>query len=323
MNYSEILNYIYQTPALIAILVAIFEFFIPYPFFIRLNKLIPIFAELGRRVNKLNYSPKYQIFAGTFFSFLVLFTILVLFWGLKELTAFNKILDIVILLLIVESRPHRVAFKTILKLVNTNQNEQAKKILAKYTLRTTNKLSAMGLIKAASEMYVLRQFYNFYVPIVLYIIFNGNVLIPLIYGFSVILAMAFNRKLPINESFGKAISFIASLFELYTLPLLLLIGAIIPHSKANIFENIKIVFNTYPSKIGGMFLAEMASICHIKLGGPRYYMINLFRFPTIGGTVDPNMDNAQKLALRATLTIWITIIANVALMILLKHTFYF
>ncbi len=314
---NSIVAYLESSFALLVLLAAIFEWFIPYPYFLRFNRLLPSLATLGRRVNRYGHSKAQQSLAGVLLPLLIVASILVIVFLCYYLSNTPKFTSFILLLLVLESRPPRSAYRAITRYISSNQPNEAKNILARFTLRRTDKLSKMGLLKASAEMVNLRLFYNFYVPLMLCLIF-GHVLPAVIYRVLLLCRMAFNLKHPFNQSFGSFSASLTSVFEIIPTAIILLIGWLIPH-RYPIQQALTQALNSWPSKTGGLFLAETAAATNLKLGGPRYYLITLFRFPTIGGTIEPE-PNVVKLFIFRTISVaWFTIAITALLIILISH----
>lgn len=315
---NEFSLFLIHNKTLIILLIALFEWFIPYPYIFRLNRLLPSLANLGRRVNKYGHTRSQQYLAGVLLPTMIFFIVGVLVLCVYTLSQSQSLLEIIILFFIFESRPPRSAFYAIRRLTNSNQNSEARSLLARFTLRRTDKLSSMGILKASTEMVILRLFYNFYMP--LFISLTLGVYIALIYRIVLLLRMSFNQKLPFNHIFGTFVFSFATLFEALPTLFILGVGTLFPH-KYPIKNSLTNALNYWPSKTGGLFLAQTGAAIDIKLGGPRYYLLNLFRFPIIGGTKEPDLNLSLICIKHAILVLWSGIIILATLCLLVSHLY--
>ncbi|WP_019000250.1 cobalamin biosynthesis protein [Succinimonas amylolytica] len=270
-------------------LALLIEWFMPFPFFVRLNRLVPGLAALGRRVNRQGSSTGQQKLAGVLLPLLILLPVFAFIIAFKEILNgvdyAHGIIDFFLLLLILESRPERAMVKAVARNINSGRKKEAREILGRFTLRVTSRLSPMGMYKAAAESAALRLINSFYVPAFAYLVLGiyGALAVKLI----IVMSMAFNLKLPVNQYFGRLCYFAEQLC--FLLPALWLIPFIImlPGGAPADPRALAAAIQSWPSKTTAMALALLASKENIRLGGPRYYMLGLYRFPEIGGTEEP------------------------------------
>lgn len=302
----------------ILLLAMIIEWLIPYPYFLRLNKLIPVFSQLGRKVNKLGNSPKQQILASILLPIIIIVPLYACIICTKIVTGLPEAIDFICLLLILESRPPRTVAKKIRSLLITNTDESkasARKILSNFVLRVTTKLSSMGMAKATCESSTVRLLNNFYVPAFIYLFLGIECAI--FARLVAIMSMSFNIKLAINQNFGVLMYRMSQLiFCIPSLFMLLVISAI-PH-KGNVSMAIMNAIQTWPSKTTGVVMASIGAILDVKLGGPRFYMINKYLYPTIGGTKDPDANDIKRFVNRTSFYIWVAMLLLMGLYLLFK-----
>src|SRR5574344_1935374 len=291
-------------PLITALIIAIIEWFVPYPFFIRLSRLIPHFSEISRKVNGLGNSIFHQKISGILLSLLIIVPILI--FDTRELINDKEgfYTSVILLLLLIESRPTRALAKKIYNLEDSNNNQEAKLLLGKHILRVTTRLSPMGIIKATIENLTLKLFSNFFVPLFYFIFFGieAAILARLI----VILSMAFNQKLAYNQFFGR---FCGTLSQaIYLIPAICVSSIImlLPHRQKSKF-NFQNLIQFWPAKSSGMVLNCIAYALGIKVGGPRYYLLTLYRYPILGDGREPNNSDIIQAYKLITLSIWISL----------------
>ncbi len=298
-----------DTRAGVLLLAMLIEWFIPFPFFVRLNKLVAPLSALGRRVNRLDNSPSQKSFAGFFLPLIIIIVVFTFLIALRVLLEgipyISDIIDFCILLILLESRPERALAKTITKYLKEDKKEEARKLLGRYTLRVTKNLSPLGISKAATESSVLRLINHFFMPAFVYLALGIEA--AMFVKIFVILAMAFNLKLPINQYFGKFSSTIEQIcFILPTIWMIIVIN-FFPGNRVNDPKALAYAINSWPSKTSAMILAVIASKINVKLGGPRYYMLALYRYPVIGGTNEPDLETPKKALALTSKAIWVSI----------------
>ncbi len=315
MTINELLNNPSLVLLLITIGIGIIEWLIPFPFFIRPRLVIPYFSMLGDRVNKPTNSDKQKKISSILMTLIVVIPVITLYFAVKEIINDKEGIYIgaLTLIFILESRPYRSLINTVYKKLNNDKNE-VKDILNKFCLRETGKLSPMGLIKATIECTSLRVFNSFYVPLFYALIFNIEC--ALIIKCLILLSEAFNFKLFKNAVFGRLNASIAN--AIYILPsfALIIFMMIIPFKNKNKTEIIRSL-NTYvrewPNKSSGLFLAYMAGMLNIRLGGPRYYEGVVHRYPHLGGQNEPEINDLKRAKNVISLAIWVSILTIVAI----------
>ncbi|MGN1394308.1 MAG: cobalamin biosynthesis protein [Succinivibrionaceae bacterium] len=299
----------------------IFEWLIPYPFFIRLNKLIPFFSLLGRRVNKFGNDKYQQIISGIFLPIVIIIPIFVCIYCSKQVTNLPEVIDFLCLLLILESRPPRSVSKQMIKYLDQNTDEsksKARTLLSRFVLRITTKLSSMGMCKAICESSTLRLINNFYIPAFVYLFLGIECAI--FTRLITLMSMSFNLKLAYNQHFGLLVYRLSQIIYLIPSLLMLLIIYILPaKNKKNAFQAVGYAIQNWPSKTSGIIMTALAGIINIRLGGPRYYMLNLYRYPIIGGSNNPETQDIKKMVFITSIYIWLTIFLCLAL----KYAVYF
>lgn len=301
-------------PLAIVLVAAIFEWVVPYPFFIRLSMLVKPFTILSRRVNGLGNSVYHQKISGILLTLIILAPVFVSLFAFREIVYNPNTEDLyissLILLLILESRPSRALANRVYKLEKNGNHEEAKNLLGQFSLRVTTKLSSLGVAKATIENVVLKLFANFFVPVFYFVFFGIEV--ALFARLIVVLAMAFNQKLAYNQYFGRFCSSIQQL--IYLLPALLvsLVIMLIP-SKNKVQNNLQTLIKEWPAKASGLVLATITASLGIRVGGPRYYMLTLYRYPVLGSGKDPSLEEIPRAKRLISLAIWISIFIILAL----------
>ena len=321
MSFYEIIHLPTIYILLCGLGVAIFEWFIPYPYFIRPRLLLSPFAYLGSKVNKPTNDDQKNYFAGIMLPTIIIVPALILYVATSVLVGeeAEKYLALLTLLLILESRPYRTLGKIITKELKANNIQGAKELLQKFILRDTSKLSCLGLTKATIEFIVLRLFNSFYVPLFYFLLFGIETALSV--KLLVLLSQALNSKLPSNAIFGMFTKKLVNIF--YILPAISLVPilAITPYkaSKASLSHSLEIYNNQWPNKVSGILLAYVAGMLNFKVGGPRHYSDIIYRFPQIGGFKEPEITDIK----RATRLTSFAIIFTTLAVVLIKSAIYY
>jgi adenosylcobinamide-phosphate synthase len=308
IQQQEIINAIVSSSSFIVLTAMLVEWFIPFPYLLRLNRLLPYFLSLSRRVNKLFYSQQQKKFAGILLPTLFIIPITIAIIALKTLLPSTGFIEFCILLFLFESKPPRTYAKKITYLLENDKNLEAKTILSSIVLRVTTKLSKMGVAKATCEAVPLRLLNNFYVIAVLYVLFG--IYVAIIAKLFTLFAMSYNKKLAINEGFGNFSHIVCqALYVVPTIIMYLTISILPAPNKQFLKVALTHAMTTWPSKTTGMLLTSFAVFTNIQLGGPRYYMLNLYRFSTIGGVNQVETKDIKRITKTTSLYIWVTMIA--------------
>lgn len=297
MSFNEILDNPHIFSLIVALVIALFEWFIPYPYFLRPRLLISTFASLGKKVNKPENSNNQNKLAGIFLPITIITPIMIVIFMFGHVSTDSSFyyLGPFFLLLILESRPYRSLGRKIYKSLSRNDKINiTKTTLQRFILRDTSKLSNLGLCKATIELIILRLFNSFYVPLFYYLIFGLEFAI--VVKLLILLSQAFNKKLPSNLNFGYYTAKIANIIYIPPVISILIALSITPYKakKECLINSLNIYSKEWPNISSGLLLAYVAGMLNLKLGGPRIYESIKYRYPQIGGFKEPEPNDIKR-----------------------------
>lgn len=299
---------ILSEPCVILLFAVLCEMLLPIPNRFKFSGLQTIFNRLAHRVNLPDSSRSQKVFAGFFLPLILLLFCLLIVLFLDLFTHGDAIIFFVIMLYLLELHLPQATAKKISEFLQYNQKEKARAELDSFVLREVNKLSSMGIAKAACEGTILRISHGWFAVMVWY--FIGGVEGAVIMQSIVVMSRAFNYKLPNNYMFGQLVFIILEM--MLFIPALAL-GFMLMFSKNPLkpwicgFEGI----SKYPSPVTGFILGAVGGALNISLGGPRYYFGRLYRLQKLGGTNEPDAMSVLHAMRKMRMSGWIMLIIAV------------
>lgn len=271
------------SPAAIMFIAALLEALLPWPTRLRLSALVPALTRLGHKVRRPDGAPKVQIRSGLLALLVVWLPCAALLWSLRNLTLDEPLFDLLILLLLIESRPLYELARANRQLANEQTLPVARLQAAPWLKRECNRLSLLGLNKALTEGCALRLLGQWAGPLLGFALFGVQG--ALLWRLAALLNQAFSPKTPAFAHFGlpasrlyQALAALPAL--LLTLPLLLRRGA-----RRTMRQGLY-----WPFPTAGLLLASLAGALGIRLGGPRFYAGEKVRLPPLEGGSEPHAD---------------------------------
>lgn len=284
------------TPAAIMVGAALLEALLPWPGHLRLSALVPLLSRLGRKVCRPDGGIREQVRSGLLAMIIVWLPCAALLWSVRNLSLSEPLFDLLLLLLLIESRPLRELASATRQLAATPDTLPMARLQASPWLkRATARLSSLGVSKAVTETLILRLLTQWAGPLFGYTI--GGVQGALLWRLTALLAQGFSPKEPAFLHFGQPAGRLAQ--ALATLPALLLALPLLPGRLASARSGL-----AWPFPAGGMLLALVATRLKVRLGGPRFYGAEKVRFPTLGCGEEPGADTPARALARVQLIGW-------------------
>ncbi len=290
MLSPQLVSLLEQPASLLA--VALFlEWLLPLPQGFRPSALVPVLERLGHKVNRKGSPPTQQWLAGLLTPLVVLLPALLGNWALRNLSFYETLFDLLLLLWLLEWRPLKSELQALQQLIRADKTSMARLQLARWTRRDTRKLSPMGLCKATSEMLILRWLGQWF-GVAFWFLLAG-IEGALAFRLVQLMAQAFSPKLPRNLLFGECTSRLYRLLVWAPGWLASLLLGTFPgggHALRAAFNQA----NQWHGSGSGALLSAMAGGLGISLGGPRYYLEQKVRYPRVGGTTEPSLETPMR-----------------------------
>ena len=279
-----------STTAAILVGAALLEAVIPWPSHLRLSAVTSLLTRLGHKVHRADGTPRQQLQAGMLAMLVVWVPCAAGLWSLRNLALSEPLFDLLLLLLMIESRPLRELAHATRSLATQETLPLARLQSAPWLKRETGKLSAMGIAKAVSESCALRLVGQWAGPMLGYAL--AGVQGALLWRLTQLMSQGWSMKDPAFGYFGRAAS---ALYQGLNAPTILLLG--LPLLLPRIRQATQLLRSgaIWPYPAIGMLLTLLADKCRIRLGGPRYYQGTLQRWPVLGSGHDPDGESPRKL----------------------------
>ncbi|WP_270796230.1 cobalamin biosynthesis protein CobD/CbiB [Aeromonas sp. QDB11] len=280
---------LFSTTAAILVGAALLEAVIPWPSHLRLSAVTPLLTRLGHKVHRADGTPRQQLQAGMLAMLVVWVPCAAGLWSLRNLALSEPLFDLLLLLLMIESRPLRELAHATRSLATQETLPLARLQSAPWLKRETSKLSAMGITKAMTESCALRLVGQWAGPLLGYAL--AGVQGALLWRLTQLMSQGWSMKDPAFGYFGRAAS---ALYQGLNAPTILLLG--LPLLLPRIRQATQLLRSgaLWPYPAIGMLLTLLAGKCRIRLGGPRYYQGTLQRWPILGSGNDPDGESPRK-----------------------------
>ncbi len=225
-----------------------------------------------------NDSVLQQKISGSLAAIVLLVPFLVILAILINLAEYPQFFDALLLLCALQFRPYLTRYKKIMIALKSEKKVLARSILSTMVLRNTDKLSPLGIAKAAIEGLLLRAANQYVGTLFWYLIFGG--LGAITYRILFEFAQAWNTKMPNYRHFGQPVR---SVFNLLAwLPSRIFVICLA--TAENISGAIKAMRNRPRlAKSNGKFLSVCGGALGVQLSGPAYYAGQKVRAPRVGG----------------------------------------
>jgi adenosylcobinamide-phosphate synthase len=313
--FTEITTY-GLLPLVIICLVLLIERWIPWhekyhP--LTLFRLIAI--NLGKRVNPNKpRSDLQRRISGSLATMILLFPALAIIAFIVFIAQFPLFFDGFLLLIAMQYRPILIQFKRVQVALKLEKKSLARQFLSNIVLRETNRLSPIGIGKAAIESLLLRFFYQQFAIILWYLAGGGlaAITVRLLYE----LQQCWNTKYSDNIHFGAPIALLCRL--VYLLPfwaftfIFCLGSGFIGAIKA---------YRQRPPQFASYYLLKLivAGSLGMQLGGPVYYQGEKKRLPKVGTNREVRFEDMRRAKTAVEHTLLVLIVAILLLTILVSQ----
>jgi len=224
--------------------------------------------QLSEKVNKPENSQQQKKIAGFIAILVTLVPLAIILWLFEDFVAVTELWHALLLYLALGSFGLKSATKQIAQDLVANQSYRAKQTLLSLTLRDTDKLSPLGISKAAIEMQLLKTLQQGYVVACLYLIFGP--LTALCYRLLLEMHYCWNVKLAKYDAFGGAAKAMVEIIQWLPVRLFSLLLLILSLGKN--FLLFWRLSKPYFFQLNNNFALQLfALVLEIKLGGVAMY----------------------------------------------------
>jgi adenosylcobinamide-phosphate synthase len=291
----DFLSLFFSHPAAVAFTAVIIELAIPFPASWRLISLAPIFRAMARKVNLPSNTSAQSYFAGAMLSAVIVGGALALVLMIHALTGFDSILALFVLPFLLDSSSAIHCSLSTRAALRSGRKEKARAELARFCQRNTDRLSPMGICKAASEYAAVSTTASWLGVIAWYEILGleGAVAMALVNA----LVRTFPVRKPENRSFGAPM---LSIFQAMLVLPCIVLTIMMPLSlspRRSFKRAVRGAFD-YPASVTGYAMGALGGCTNVAMGGPRSYDGDLTRYPLIGGFEQPDENSAMRITRR-------------------------
>lgn len=224
--------------------------------------------QLSQKVNKLENSQQQKKVAGFIAVVVTLSPLTVILWLFEDFVEVRELWHGLLLYFALGSFGIQSATKKIAQDLVANQSYEAKQTLSQWCLRDTDKLSPVGLSKAAIEMQLLKTLQQAYVVACLYL--SIGPLAALCFRLLLEMHYSWNVKVAKYEAFGRAAKVIVELIQ--WLPVRVFSMLLLLLSLGNNFLLFRRLSSPYFYQLNNNYALQLfALILEIKLGGVAMY----------------------------------------------------
>ncbi|MGN0909351.1 MAG: cobalamin biosynthesis protein [Succinivibrio sp.] len=293
----DFVSSLFSHPSAIAFTAVIIELAIPIPCSCRIGALSPIFRAMARKVNLASNTSAQGYFAGAMLEAVIVGAALALVLLLHVLTGFDTILSLVFLPFLLDSGSAvRCSLRTRAAL-RKGDKDRARQALSRFCQRDTERLSPMGICKAASEYAAISMTASWLGVIAWFEVLGleGAVAMAMV----TTLARTFPAKYPEFRSFGYPMH---SIFQAMLVLPCAVLTVLMPLSLSprRSFKRAVRGALDYPASVSGYALGALGGCANVSMGGPRSYRGEVVRFPRVGGFEQPGENAALRITRRAS-----------------------
>lgn len=306
LNINDTLLSEQLLPFLLLLLVLAVERFLPWPD--KYHPLSFIKALAAGMANKVLTTDEQSIgqqkLSGSLAIFVLLLPIVAMLGVLKYLSQYPIFFETLMLLV-------ALRFQNIVKQTHKVKNalQVQKKMLARHALsrivlRDTDKMSAMGMVKANVEALLLRFSFEYCAVIFWYWLTGGAG--ALIYRMVYELSLCWNNKLTRFAHFGLPVRYLVNLLQ-WIPNKLAVISVLIA---VDIHQGVKALFQRTSYQCEHLFILNVCGASlGVQLGGPAIYQQKKVRIQKCGGTREVILaDDARALsAINSATWIWMSV----------------
>ena len=277
---GTLLTHHWLQPLWILFLVVMLERFLPWPDKIHPLTLVRLLAtNMARKVHSDSTASVYQQkISGSLAVLVLVLPVMIIFATLITLAEFPQFFEALLLLIALQFQNVIKTYRALTRALKKEQKALARNLLSAMVLRQTDKLSPLGVAKAAIESLLLRFNYQFGTVIFWFLLAGG--LGAFCYRLLFELSQCWNTKLERFQHFGQPAARLTALLAWFPSRVTAYCLALV--------ENISGAFKARNFLQKGdnshfKLLALKGGALSIELGGPVYYQDVKRRFKKVGG----------------------------------------
>ena len=297
--WDALMTALASTTAAIMVGATLLEALLPWPARFRPGATVPLLTRLGHKVYRPDGSPSQQRQAGLLALLVVWVPCAAGLWAVRNLSLSEPLFDLLVLLLMLESRPLRELAQGSRALATQETLVVARLQAASWLRRETGALSVMGLNKAVSETCVLRLVGQWAGPLLGFAL--AGVQGALLWRLAQLMNQAWSPKQAEFVHFGRAAS---ALYQGLCAPAILLLALPLALTRLRQLGSKLRLALRWPYPAMGGLLSLLAQSTGCRLGGPRYYQGQLVRLPVFDEGAEPDATLPRRLLHRLLLIGW-------------------
>ncbi|MCU7555455.1 cobalamin biosynthesis protein [Alteromonas sp. ASW11-19] len=238
-------------------------------------------ARMGDKVLPgANHAPMQHYISGTLAAVVVVVPLVSLLGLLVYLAEYPVFFEAVILVAVLDYNHERYRFRQVLNSVGKNKKTLSRESVGYMVLRDCDRLTDIGIAKAAIEALLLKFYYH-YVAVIFWFLLAGPIA-ALTYRLLLLLSWQWHPRRAGYQHFGMPVRKLVRLMHL--LPSL--IGALCMLVVTAGGSALKALKNAPARDRTSLLLAAFAGGNHIRLGGPAFYAGRKTTPPRVGGARD-------------------------------------
>lgn len=266
-------------------------------------------ARMGDKVLPgAQHAPLQHYISGTLAAVVIVAPVVTLLGLLVYLAEYPVFFEAVILVAILDFGHERYRFRQVLNSVGKNKKTLSRESVAYMVLRDCNRLTDIGIAKAAIEALLLKFYYQ-YVAVIFWFLLAGPIA-ALTYRLLLLLSWQWHPRRAGYHHFGMPVRRVVRLLHL--LPSVL--GAICMLVVTAAGSALTALKNAPARDRTSLLLAAFAGGHHIRLGGPAFYAGRKTRPPRVGG--DRDVRYSDMVYCRRAITRAGVLVASLALLTL-------
>ncbi|RRS09400.1 cobalamin biosynthesis protein [Pseudoalteromonas sp. J010] len=250
-----------------------------------------IFKAIAERVYRPKAASSYQLLSGTLGFFLPILTITVLTYAIISFAFYPNWLGGLVLFLCLDIS-HESRAKRISALIKSKQKVTARAVLQGMVARDVEKLTELGICKAAIDSTALNTLRHFFVVALLYLIAGPYV--TLFYKLLLLCDHAWRQIMQPTNRFMANLSRAIWLIEFVPIRLLVVCFSLLLRPKQT-WHYIKYYGRHFNQTNSGWALSFFAANLQTQLAGPRFYFGARVEVMRIGAKSQPTADHIQHL----------------------------
>ncbi|ATD09206.1 cobalamin biosynthesis protein [Pseudoalteromonas piscicida] len=273
-----------------------------------------VFKAIAERVYRPKAASSYQLLSGTLGFLLPILTITVLTHAIISFAFYPNWLGGLVLFLCLDIS-HESRVKRISALIKSKQKVTARAVLQGMVARDVEKLTELGICKAAIDSTALNTLRHFFVIALLYL--AAGPYLALFYKLLLLCDHAWRQVMLPSSRFMASLSRMIWLVEFVPIRLLITCFSLLLRPKQT-WHYIKYYGRHFSQTNTGWALSFFAANLHTQLAGPRFYFGERFDVMRVGAKAQPSSEHIQHLLGLLNQMRWLFIATSALLLVIIN-----